>query len=132
MVCDSGGAVDTAAHDRRAHQDICQQHESELYGAYNQLKTGLDQQDALAVAKAATVSTRLFLKANWNPFGSDLLALSEAMGWGICCAHSGTVFGILLTDRQDVHRAWGACSRLVGEDALLGIYQLVPGGIRYV
>lgn len=133
LVVDCGGQIDTVAFDRERARSVYRRDQAEIAGALAQLKRGLREGDAHAVAQAATRSARLSQQILYKPQFERLLAVTgQAGALGVNCAHSGTVLGVLhrgsdrLADKlaSVVRRTLGSSVEIHGD------YQIIGGGCR--
>ncbi len=98
------------------------------------LRYGLTMGDPEAIGRGATLSARLNQRILPKPPLEDLIRIALAHGaWGVNCAHSGTVLGVLYNDaRPSTEALLNAIEGLFGRDlALLGHYRIISGGCQH-
>lgn len=132
LIVDCGGAVDTVAFDRtRAHR-VYHAHEDTLRSALSLALRSLRAGDVAGLARAATASARLSQQILPKRQLDDLLAIGAEHGaLGACCAHSGSVVGLLYRPGDSRgERLRNAVSRVFGADApVIGDHRFISGGI---
>lgn len=132
VVLDFGGSIDTVAYNARLDLDAVSRQNSRHAEALALLRDGLARRDLAAIGEAATLSARANQPINPKPQLDAVLALAKRVGaFGVCCAHSGTVLGILVPSderraRDIVGRARAAFPELVEAWGA----RLVDGGAR--
>ncbi|MEJ7808311.1 MAG: hypothetical protein WKG03_20620, partial [Telluria sp.] len=102
-----------------------------LKEALAMLKRGLHDDDAVAVAEAATRSAKLNQQIHIKPQFDELLASTRELGaLGVNCAHSGTVLGVMYRSgdnlksrlQADITQRFGSGISIVGD------FKIISGG----
>jgi L-threonine kinase len=128
LIVDCGGEIDTLGFDRERARGVYREHETRITGALRTLERGLRDDDATAIAQAATESARLSQFIHRKLPFEDLLALVTGIGaLGVNCAHSGSVLGVLylhapgLGERliDAVAGQFGSSLGIVGDHAII-------------
>lgn len=131
LIVDCGGEVDTIGFDRDKARAIYRDNQPAIRCALQALKLGLRSGDDRTVATAATLSATLSQQILRKPQFEELLAVAREHGaYGVNCAHSGTVLGVLHDD--DEHSAdelADAVQRHFGRSVVMqGDYRVIGGG----
>lgn len=132
VVLDFGGGIDTVAYNARLDLGLVRRQNSLHVQALALLRDGLARRDLAAIGEAATLSACANQPINPKPQLDAVLALTErAGGFGVCCAHSGTVLGILAPpDARYVGDILGRARAAFPELVAGWVAQLVNGGAR--
>jgi len=132
VVVDFGGGIDTVTYNARLDWEAVRRQSSLHLEALTLLRDGLAHRNLAAIGEAATLSARANQSINPKPQLDAMLAFAEQVGaFGVCCAHSGTVLGLLVPpDERNaceiLHRAQAAFPAFVEA----WVAQLVNGGAR--
>ena len=131
LILDCGGEIDTLGFDRERARGVYREHEDRITQAVRTLARGLRDDDATAIADAATESARLSQFIHRKHAFEDLLALVTGLGaLGVNCAHSGSVLGVLYLHEPGLgERLLDAVSRQFGTSlAIIGDHAIISGG----
>ena len=132
LIVDCGGEIITADFDRELFRANARCHEQRMRAILRLLKEGFRRGDGRRIARAATESARLNQKVHFKECFEDLGRVAEEAGaFGVNCAHSGTVLGVLFD--PTITMAESLLSRVesfAGARSLLGIHALIGGGTR--
>lgn len=132
LIVDCGGAVDTVSFDRaRAHR-VYAANEDLVRRTLHQALAGLRSGDVAQLAQASTASAQLSQQILPKPQLPDLVAIGrEHDALGVCCAHSGSVVGLLYRPGDGRgERLRHAVTRHFGADApIVGDHRFISGGI---
>jgi L-threonine kinase len=133
VVVDPGGEVDTLAFNRRDLAAALRRLAPRHHEAFALLETGLAHGDLPALGAAATLSAVAHNEILHHPLLERTLSLArEAHALGLCCAHSGTLLGVLLDPSQDDVAEVTRFLRLhLGAVATVTAHRLVGGGPRW-
>jgi len=134
LVIDEGGSVDTEEFNRADRAEILSSQARTHEEAFSALADGLRRGDPAAVGEAATESAKACGLILAKPWLDRCLSLCRSLGgYGVCTAHSGTLYGVLLPVSLLVDRAavLEAARRHLPEAAGLSLHTLVPGGPRF-
>jgi len=128
IVVEPPSCVDTVNFNRRARSGG----DSGLWrDAVAMIRHGLAVGDAVAIARAATLSALHWQRVLYNPWLAPALAWGRAHGaLGICRAHSGSALGILFAPGRELAPAGAALRRQIAGRARVWTTSLADGGIR--
>jgi L-threonine kinase len=120
VVLDPGGCVDTVAFNRVNHRAELRRLAAQHREAFDLLREGVRSSNLGAIGRAATLSATAHQGILCNPLLEPCLKWAQDVhALGICRAHSGTLLGVLLDPRQDVHQVLGyLASRVPGQVAV--------------
>ena len=119
FVLDWGGTVDTEEFNSRNSRPVLESLAPLHREAFSLVLRGVEQGDPEALGRGASLSARASARLLEKPRLDECFALCSLLGgYGVCVAHSGTLYGILLPS--------GAAGR---EDEILGTAarRLSPG-----
>ena len=106
LVIDEGGSVDTEEFNRADRAEILSSQARTHEEAFSALADGLRRGDPAAVGEAATESAKACGLILAKPWLDRCLSLCRSLGgYGVCTAHSGTLYGVLLPVSLLVDRA---------------------------
>ena len=134
LVVDEGGVVDTEEFNRRDNNAVLASLASAHGEAFSLLKDGVERGDPASIGEAATISAEACRRVLEKPLLERCRALARSLGgYGVCVAHSGTLYGILLPaaalgERKHVETD---AARALPEAAEIRLHALVPGGARF-
>ena len=134
IVLDCGGSVDTVSFDRARARALYAEARQDVLRFRALLRYGLTLGDAEAIGHGATLSARLSQRILPKPELDEVIRVALAHGaWGVNCAHSGTVLGVLHHDSERMTEALlNAIDRVLGHDvSVLGDYRIVSGGCQH-
>jgi L-threonine kinase len=133
VVVDPGGEVDTVAFNRLDLAEDLQRLAPRHQEAFALLQAGLARGDLRAVGEAATLSAVAHHEILPHPLLERAVALArEVHALGLCCAHSGTLLGVLLDPTQDsVAEATRFLRAQLGAVATVTAHRMVDGGPRF-
>ncbi len=134
IVIDPGGQVDTLRFNRADHRPALRRLAAQHREAFEMLADGLQRGDWAAVGQAATLSAKCHQAILSSSLLARVLSLGQQVGaLGVCRAHSGTIFGLLLSpDHADVEAAARFVRRSLPRDIGVSVHRLVDGGPRVV
>ena len=134
LVVDEGGEVDTEEFNRRDADTLL----AALAGLHREslslLREGLERGKPEAVGEAASLSAAACCAIHPRPLLERCRSLSLSLGgYGVCTAHSGTLYGVLLpaSSMLDAHSVLEAAWEALPEAVELSLHSVVPGGPRY-
>ncbi len=131
LVLDWGGTVDTEAFNRRDMRDVLSRlaplHAESLALVREGIRTG----DAATIGEGATLSAGAAHRLRDMSHFDECRSLCRSLGgYGVCAAHSGTLYGILL-ERQSACIASEEAARLLSPGWEGRVCALVAGGPRF-
>ena len=134
LIVDEGGVVDTEEFNRRDRRQLLSSLAPLHREAFALLKEGVARRDPVTIGEAATLSAEAWSRVLQKPLLKRCRSLSRSLeGYGVCVAHSGTLYGLLLpfallNERKSVLEA---AVRMFPEAAETRLHSLVAGGPRY-
>ena len=135
LVLDWGGTVDTEEFNRRDFRGIFRTLEPLHREAFALVREGVERQDPFLVGEGASLSARGAGELLDRPFLGKCLSLCRELGgYGVCVAHSGTIYGILLPEEAALPEGRKELSERASPALFPGcharLHSLVPGGPR--
>ena len=132
ILIDPGGEVNTLGFNRADHRRALRRLAAQHREAFEVLAAGLRREDWAAVGHAATLSAQCHQAILPSPLLERVCALARQVGaLGVCRAHSGTIFGLLLpSGRADVEAAAHFVRRSLPDEIIVSVHRLVGGGPR--
>lgn len=133
VVLDLGGAVDTLAYNAALDLGRWSAQEATYARALALLRAGLTTGDSRLVSRAATQSALAHHRLFPTVALPAALALGQRVGaYGLCVAHSGTAFGLLLPPTPGLAaRVATLAWRVLPGLAAVWPTRLVGGGVRF-
>jgi L-threonine kinase len=135
LVVDEGGIVNTEEFNRRDCRDILTSLAPMHREAFSLLKEGIRKGDPEETGEAASLSAEACRLVLEKPLLDKCRTLARTLGgYGVCVAHSGTLYGILLPlpllDAGEREAVLKAAMHALPEAAEIRLHTLVPGGAR--
>lgn len=133
LVVDEGGVVDTEEFNRRDSRALLASLVSTHREAFALLKEGVERGDPAEVGEAATLSAEACRRVLEKPLLERCRALVRSLGgYGVCVAHSGTLYGLLLPVAllNEKEHVTEAAARALPEAAEIRLHALAAGGPR--
>jgi len=132
IVLDPGGEIDTLAYNREVTSASLCPFSSNYQEAFDLLKTGLVENNWALIGQGATLSSRTHQSILFNPMFDLAMEMCKRLnGLGVCRAHSGTIFGLLLDSRHIApESALHYVRSRIPEDVRISLQRLVSGGPR--
>lgn len=134
LVVDEGGRVDTEEFNRRDFDHVLAGQAEVHRESLALLREGLQSGDRAAVGEAASLSSAACDAILPRPLLERCRSLSFSLGgYGVCTAHSGTLYGILLPQDflNDARSLTEAARRTLPEAVEISLHELTPGGPRF-
>ena len=99
LILDFGGRVDTLAFNDMDREEVLVRQEQRLQESLSCIIAGIQQGDAGAIGRGATISSLANQEILYKPQLEAVIDLAQAAGAaGVNVAHSGTVIGMLFPD----------------------------------
>jgi L-threonine kinase len=133
LVLDWGGTMDTEEFNRRDAGGILSRLASVHAESFGLVRDGILKGDAATIGEGASLSAAAAGLLRDMSHLDECRALSRSLGgYGVCAAHSGTLYGILMP--PDAPRRYGRIADLAGTALSPGwegaLHAVVPGGPR--
>ena len=133
LLLDWGGTVDTEEFNRRDSRTVLSALAPLHREAFSLVLRGVEQGDPEALGRGASLSARASARLLEKPRLDECFALcSQLGGYGVCVAHSGTLYGILLPSGAEGRE--GEIFETAGRRLSAGwegrVHSLVSGGPR--
>jgi len=133
LVLDWGGTVDTEEFNRRDSRAVLSALAPLHREAFSQVLRGVEQGDPEVLGRGASLSARASARLLEKPRLDECFALcSQLDGYGVCVAHSGTLYGILLPSGAEGREGeiFETAARRLSPGWEGRVHSLVSGGPR--
>jgi L-threonine kinase len=132
LVLDPGGEVDTVRFNEVNHSARLRRLAAQHLEAFRLLRESIASGDWAGLGQAATLSARAHQAILADDLGADAWRLAQDAGaLGVCRAHSGTLWGVLVDPAQaDVRAIETYVARRLPPGVAVRREQLVDGGLR--
>lgn len=133
-VFDGGGEVDTLKFNCRPDLGrLNREKEEQVRQSLYWVKRGIAQNRPDYLAYGATLSAQANQKILYKPALAELLAIGQEKGaLGVCAAHSGTVLGLMFSNKtvQELERSVQHILKYSSKIEWLGQTELIGGGLK--
>jgi L-threonine kinase len=134
VIVDPGGEVDTVVFNRLDHARILERLAPTHARIFERLKQAMKDRDWASLGAASSESAEAHQTILYSEWGSCVSRLARDVGaLGVCRAHSGTIWGVLVDPaRADTRAVEGYIAASVPDGVSVCRQRIVSGGPRYL